>query len=242
MIKKYTAFCIFDLMDQNKRERAQHFFLILAGIFIAALVTSNLIFQKFFHWEIGSIYTFEISVGIIPYPVTFLVTDIISELYGRKKANQVVVTGLFASLFTLLIVVVAEYVKATEWSPIDDTIFNKVFGRTFIAVGASMAAYLAAQFIDVQLFHFWKRLTKGRHLWLRNNASTFTSQFVDTFTVLFLMCSFDVIEWHLFDRLLASGFLFKALVALSDTPFIYLAVWLFRKHFGLTGHGAEIRI
>ncbi len=227
-------------MDERKKIQANNFYLILSALFIASLVTSNLIFQKFFQWNAFGLYMFEISVGIIPYPITFLVTDIISELYGKKKANRVVMAGLFASIFTLLIVLVADISKATDWSPVSDSQFHHIFGVTFIGVGASMAAYLAAQFIDVQLFHFWKKLTKGKHLWLRNNASTFTSQFIDTFTVLFLLCSFDIIEWQYFWGLLLSGFLFKVMVALIDTPIIYFIAWRFRKYFGLKEIGAEI--
>ncbi len=212
---------------------AQRIYLILAALFIASLVVSNLIFQKFFYWDFFGFYTFEISVGILPYPITFLITDIISEVYGKRKANQVVTAGIFASFFSMLIVYVAGEVPATDWSPINDSLFNKVFGATAIAVLASMMAYLFAQYIDIQIFHFWKRLTKGKHLWLRNNFSTFLSQFIDTFTVLFLLCSFGKIEWDLFATLLLSGFLFKVLIAALDTPFLYLAVYAFRKRFGL---------
>ncbi len=202
-------------------------------MFICSLVVSNLIFQKFFYWDFFGLYTFEISVGILPYPITFLITDIISEVYGKKKANQVVTTGIFASFFSLIIVYVSDAVPATAWSPIDDPLFSKVFGATAIAVFASMMAYLFAQYVDIQIFHFWKRVTKGKHLWLRNNFSTFTSQFIDTLTVLFLLCSFGKIEWELFGGLLLGGFLFKVLIAALDTPFLYLAVYLLRKRFGL---------
>lgn len=212
---------------------AQRIYLILAALFIASLVVSNLIFQKFFYWDFLGIYTFEISVGILPYPITFLITDIISEVYGKRKANQVVTAGIFASFFSMLIVFVSGTVPATDWSPINDTLFNKVFGATAIAVLASMMAYLFAQYVDIQIFHFWKRLTKGKHLWLRNNFSTFLSQFIDTFTVLFLLCSFGKINWDLFIPLLISGFLFKVLIAALDTPFLYLAVYALRKRFGL---------
>jgi len=227
-------------MNKKKKIQAQNFYLILAGIFIASLVTSNLIFQKFFAWNPFGWYIFEISVGILPYPITFLVTDIISELYGRKKANRIVMVGLFASIFTLAVVMIADLTAATNWSPVDDKQFHHVFGVTYIGVGASMAAYLTAQFIDVQLFHFWKRLTRGRHLWLRNNASTFTSQFIDTLTVLLLLCFFEIIEWKYFWVLLANGFLFKVIVAFLDTPIIYLISWRFRKYFDLKGDGAEL--
>jgi len=227
-------------MNKDKRQKAETLYLILGSLFITSLVTSNLIFQKFFTWSPFGIYTFELSVGIIAYPITFLVTDIISEVYGRKRANRLVKAGVFASAFALLIIVVSTHATATEWSPINDSTFKHVFGFTFVAVGASLAAYLLAQFLDVQIFHFWKRITKGKHLWLRNNFSTFASQLVDTATVLVLLCSFGVIEWELFGILLLNGYVFKVMFALLDTPIIYAAVYFIRKHFGLKGDGAEI--
>ena len=111
--------------------------------------------------------------------------------------------------------------------------FNQVFGLTGIAVAASMLAYLLAQFIDVKLYHFWKTLTRGKHLWLRNNASTVCSQLVDTATVLLLLCTAGAIDWNKFGILLLNGFLFKVLVALFDTPILYLLVWRARKVFKL---------
>ena len=214
-------------------KEAYRMYMILATLFISSLVVSNLIFQKFFFWDFFGIYTFEISVGILPYPITFLITDIISEVFGKKKANQIVTAGIFASLFSLLIVSVSAAVPATQWSPITDAIFDQVFGATVIAVFASMLAYLFAQYIDIQIFHFWKRITKGKHLWLRNNFSTFSSQFIDTATVLLLLCSTGIISWDRFGALLLNGFLFKILIAALDTPLLYLFVYLIRKRFGL---------
>ena len=206
----------------NFKER---FYLILAGIFIASLVSCNLIFQKFFTWSPFGIYTFEISVGILPYPITFLETDLISELYGQKKADQVVISGLIASVFIMVVVLIANAVPSTPWSPVNDDLFQKVFGLQGFAVFASMVAYLSAQFIDVRIFHFWKKLTKGKHLWLRNNGSTVVSQFVDTAAVLVLLCATGAIEWERFLPLLENGFLFKVLVALIDTPIIYAVIY-----------------
>ncbi|WBX77196.1 queuosine precursor transporter [Tenacibaculum ovolyticum] len=220
-------------MTAQQNSQAQLIYLILAALFIASLVTSNLIFQKFFYWEPFNLYRFEISVGILPYPITFLITDILSEVYGKKKANQVVIAGIFASFFSMLIILIADYVPALNSSPIDNTTFSKVFGLSPLAVLASMLAYLFAQFIDIRIFHFWKHLTKGKHLWLRNNFSTFFSQFIDTFTVLFLLCSFKILPWNIFTGLLISGFLFKIIVAAFDTPILYLIVFLFRKKFNL---------
>jgi hypothetical protein len=144
-----------------------------------------------------------------------------------------VVTGIFASVFSLLIILVADSVPAIENSPVNDALFTKVFGQSVIAVFASMTAYLFAQFIDIQIYHFWKRLTKGKHLWLRNNFSTWFSQLIDTFSILTLLCSFGVLPWESFKGLLISGFLFKVMVAALDTPFLYLGVYLFKKRFKL---------
>lgn len=199
-------------------------YIILGGIFIASLITANLIFQKFFTWTPFGIYTFELSVGILPYPVTFLVTDLISELYGKKKADQIVISGLVASLFVMVVVLVANAMPQTAWSPVNSETFNKVFGLFGPAVFASMIAYLTAQFIDIRIFHFWKKLTKGKHLWLRNNGSTIVSQFVDTVAVLLLLCITGVVEWSRFPGLLENGFIFKVMVALLDTPLFYLSV------------------
>ncbi|WP_299005995.1 queuosine precursor transporter [uncultured Tenacibaculum sp.] len=220
-------------MTVQQKSQAQLIYLVLASLFIASLVTSNLIFQKFFYWEPFNLFRFEVSVGILPYPITFLITDILSEIYGKKKANQVVVAGIFASFFSMLIILVADYAPAIDNSPIGNETFTKVFGLSPLAVLASMLAYLAAQFIDIRIFHFWKRLTKGKHLWLRNNFSTFLSQFIDTFTVLFLLSSFKILPWSIFGSLLLSGFLFKVIIAAVDTPVLYVIVYCFRKKFGL---------
>jgi len=228
-------------MNQKQKSEAFTIYLILASMFIAALVASNLIFQKFFYWNPFGWFRFELSVGILPYPITFLITDIISEIYGRKKANQVVIAGIFASFFSMGIILLANYTPAIESSPINNEIFTKVFGLSPIAVLASMLAYLFAQFIDIRIFHFWKRKTKGKHLWLRNNFSTFSSQFIDTLTVITLLCSFGVLPWSLFSTLLISGFLFKVMIAILDTPILYLIVYLFRNRFSLKV-GEEIQL
>lgn len=220
-------------MTARQKNQAQLIYLVLAALFIASLVTSNLIFQKFFYWEPFNLFRFEVSVGILPYPITFLITDILSEIYGKKKANQVVIAGIFASFFSMLIILMANYTPAIDNSPIDNGTFTKVFGLSPLAVLASMLAYLAAQFIDIRIFHFWKNLTKGKHLWLRNNFSTFLSQFIDTFTVLFLLSSFKILPWNIFGSLLLSGFLFKVIIAALDTPILYIVVYWFRRKFGL---------
>lgn len=233
-------------MTSQKRELAKNIYLLLASLFITSLVVSNLIFQKFFYWypldiKLLGNSLFELSVGILPYPITFLITDLISEIYGKKRANQVVITGIFASFFSMGILLIANEVPAIENSPIDDETFNQVFALSPIAALASMIAYLLAQFVDIRIYHFWKNLTQGKMLWLRNNFSTFSSQLIDTSLVVGLLSVFGVLEWKLFWGLVISGFLFKIIIAALDTPLLYLFVGIFRKTFDLK-HTDEIEI
>tara|TARA_B100001123_G_scaffold443781_1_gene590698 strand:+ start:411 stop:1142 length:732 start_codon:yes stop_codon:yes gene_type:complete len=235
-------------MESKSKNGEFQLFIILSAIFIASLVSCNLIFQKFFSiniWVpfIGD-YTFEQSVGLLAYPITFLVTDIISEIYGQKRANQVVTSGLIASIFMLLLVSVSDSIQSAvfgtgnifAFNPStgkEENIFHIVFGLSSAAVFASMVAYLFAQFIDVRLFHFWKNLTKGKHLWLRNNASTLLSQCVDTLLVLFLLCYFNVIPWEKFTAYFINGFLFKVFFAAFDTPIFYVLSYYLKRKFNL---------
>ena len=226
-------------MTLKDKKAAFRIYLYLGALFITSLVVSNLIFQKFVFWKpFGDVTVFgaplfELSVGILPYPITFLITDSISEIFGKKKANQVVTAGIFASFFSMLIIWVSNVAPAIPSSPIGDETFTKVFGLSPLGVLASMLAYLSAQYIDISIYHFWKNLTKGRYLWLRNNFSTFTSQLVDTLTVVGLLCIFGVLPWDKFYGLVISGFLFKVFIALIDTPFLYLIVYLLRRRFNL---------
>ena len=225
---------------------ARKLYLYLAALFITSLVVSNLIFQKFFYWypfdwEILGFRLFELSVGILPYPITFLITDIISEIFGKKSANQVVIAGIFASFFSIGILLVAGKVPAIETSPVNDATFQKVFAMSPLAVLASMIAYLSAQFVDIRIYHFWKNLTKGKHLWLRNNFSTFVSQIIDSTTVILLLCAFELLPWDIFWGLVISSVIFKILVAALDTPFLYLFVGIIRRQFKLN-IGEEIQL
>jgi uncharacterized integral membrane protein (TIGR00697 family) len=211
-------------------------YLLLAAVFIAALVSCNLIFQKFFEVAVplpgGGYYAFRQSVGLLAYPVTFLVTDVLSEAYGRRRTNRVVGAGFVASVFTLALVEVADAMPSADFG-IGSGAFGRVFGASKISVFGSMTAYLVAQYLDVRLFHWWRRLTRGRHLWLRNNASTFGSQFVDSVVILVLFATFGAagIQWSQVPELLLNALVFKWLFALCDTPFIYLAVIALRRRF-----------
>ena len=225
-------------MNASDKVFAEKIYLFLSALFITSLVVSNIIFQKFFYWypfdfSLFGQSLFEISVGLLPYPLTFLITDLISEIYGKRRASIVVVIGIFASFFSAGILLLGNALPAVDYSPINDSVYEKVFSLSPIAALASMIAYLMAQFIDIRIYHFWKKLTKGKMLWLRNNFSTFTSQFIDSLTVVGLLCTFNVLSWDSFLGLSTASFIFKIMIAIVDTPFLYISVHLFRKRFSL---------
>jgi len=213
--------------------------LLLAALFITALVTCNLIANKFIAIDLG-FKTFVISAGVLPYPLTFLITDILSEIYGRKRTNEVVFAGFFASVLVLFILWLGHQFPAIENSPVNDDQYATVFQNSWRVISASMIAYLAAQLVDVRIFHFWKNRTKGKHLWLRNNFSTLFSQAVDT-TLVVSVIFIGIAPVGDIGQMIWDGWTFKVLCALLDTVLIYIAVGWFKKKFRLS-HGQEIEL
>ncbi len=215
----------------EKREKAVWFYMILLAMFLTSLIVCNIITAKFVSIDLG-FKEFVLPAGILVYPITFLVTDILSEIYGRKRANLAVTVGFVASIFTMLILYLGKVAPAIDSSIVSDEVYNMVFGNSARAILASMIAYLIAQYIDVRVYHFWKDLTKGKHLWLRNNASTIFSQFIDSFLVIMVLF-YGVEEFNTLMIWVLNAWLFKLLCALVDTPFIYLIVFGLRKYFKL---------
>ena len=227
---------------QAKREGV---FLILAGLFLGSMAMLNILgVSRFLDLGInlfGREIPMPLAIGVLPYPLTFLCTDFISELYGRRRANSVVMVGLLVNLWLAFILWVGGLLPGFD-QPVPDIagrlpVFFEIRTLTLGAIGASMVAYLAAQLCDVQLFHFWKRLTNGRHLWLRNNGSTLVSQFVDSFAVItithFYAGAIPVDEnleiWPQLWVFIATGYVFKFASAVLDTvPFYFGVRWLAR--------------
>lgn len=229
------------------QERRAIAFLVLAGLFLGTLGMLNILgisrFVKIFTWNDFAV---TVAVGALPYPLTFLCTDLISELYGRNRANQVVWVGLLLNLWVIFIVWLGGVLPGYEAvDPATGEIIRDAAGRlpvyfeirnlTFGTVTASMVAYLTAQFVDVQLFHFWKELTQGKYLWLRNNGSTLLSQLVDTTAVVLITHFFagalpiDPTQalWPQLVLFVGYGYGFKLVAALLDTgPFYLLVYWL----------------
>ena len=212
-------------------------YLVLAALFTAALVVCNLLSNKFIEIDLG-FKVFVVSAGILPYPLTFLMTDILSEFYGKKKTDYVVYTGFVVLLFVLLSIYLAGLFPAIAGSPMGDAAFGEVFSNSTRIILASMVDDLVAQLVDVRLFHFWKWVTKGKHLWVRNNGSTMISQLVDTVLVVGIIF-YDREEPSVVLQYILDGWLFKVVMAALDTPFMYAASWWFRKRFDLS-EGEEL--
>lgn len=205
-------------------------YLLLAGLFLGALVVTNLIANKFLTVDLG-FKVFVLSAGALPYPVTFLVTDLLSEIYGRRRTNRVVWTGFAVSLFVLFALWLGSLFPAIPEAPVDDATYDIVFKNAWRVITASMIAYLVAQLFDVRLFHFWRDLTGGKHLWLRNNASTILSQLVDSVLVVLVLFA-GAQPWSWMYATILDLWLFKVLVALLDTPFFYLGTWWLTRWTG----------
>jgi len=235
-------------------------FLVLAGLFLGSMSLLNVLgLSRFIN--LGRIGPFPIvaTMGVLPYPVTFLCTDVISEIWGERPASRLVWVGLLVNIWILLIVWLGgllpgfEQMDPTTGLPAVDAagrqpLFFELRRLTMGTVTASMAAYLTAQFTDVKLFHFWKRLTRGRYLWLRNNGSTMVSQLVDTSAVVLIThLSSDVLPLDSTQPILPqlaglilTGYTFKFLCALGDTlPCYWLVGWL-RHHLAIPGQGQEL--
>ncbi len=218
-------------LSKKSNSEALALYMVLAGLFVAALITCNLIANKFITINLG-FKVFTISAGVLPYPVTFLITDMLSEIYGRKKTNLVVFVGFLASLFVLLILYVGHLFPAIESSPVLNEVYDQVFANSWRIILASMTAYLVAQLLDIRIFHFWKNLTKGEHLWLRNNGSTIVSQLLDT-TLVVSVLFVGVLPFNKILEYIIDGWLFKIICALFDTPLFYLCTHTVRKRFNL---------
>ena len=244
-----------DMNGAELTERRERVFMILAGFFICSMTLLNVVgITRFI--QLGPL---ALAVGVLPYPLTFLCTDLISELYGRSRANFLVAIGFVLNFFILACMYVGNLIPAVPvdkqppWQVIQLSekislpngdivsgsveLFGLVYACTSGAVFASMMAYIAAQFCDVQIFHFLKRLTHGKHLWLRNNCSTLISQLVDsvmvisvTFGAVFLAGNMSLETLVI---LMGSNYLFKMASALLDTAPFYALTHFLKKYLHL---------
>jgi queuosine precursor transporter len=203
-------------------------YILLCSVFCTVVVTGNLIFQKFIYLNFFG-YIFELSVGVLLYPITFLISDLITEFYGVVYAKLMIRSAVVCSLIVLGLIILSDWFSATSWSLVDDSTFSKVFNVYGIGSFASIVANYFAQAMDVNIYSYLKKLTSGKHLWLRNNVSTFIGQFVDTIIVISILSFYGIIPFSQFITVMVGSLSFKLLAALLDTPFCYLGYYLINK-------------
>lgn len=236
------------------KRRREAVFIVLSGLFLGSLAMLNILgISRLIDlsFNIGNTtIPFKIFIGVLAYPITFLCTDFISELYGRRRANTVVWVGLILNFWVLFLLWLGSVLPPnahvnpeTGLPPIDanDWVYFKIKILTFGATAASMIAYLTAQFVDVSVFHFLKKLTKGKMLWLRNNGSTFTSQMVDSIAVVSITYLYaknivipeDQTTSKYLIMLILSNYTFKIVAAAVDTLPFYVGVRFLTKYLNI---------
>lgn len=196
----------------------------LCVLFSATIVMGNLIYQKFVSLPLLSFHTFELSVGAILYPLTFLITDLITEFYGKDKASFCVKLGIAINIFVAITIACMDYLEATSWSKIDNILFHKVFGFFSVSFLGSIIACYIAQKVDIVLYLWIKKITKNKWLWVRSNGSTIVSLFIDTFIVISFMTIFQVLPQDRMFPLILNSYSFKLFFAIFSTPLFYIAV------------------
>ena len=220
--------------------RPQKLFVVCAAVFLTALVVAEATASKFFTamdlsfpirilgQEFNSVI---MTAGVIAFPITFIVTDLMNEYFGKKGIQFVMLVGMVMIIFEFALLQIAMAVPTSEISPVPDEAFNTVFGASGRVIFGSLVAYLIGQLADITLFHWLRGLTKGKHLWLRATGSTFGSQFLDTFIVLMVafagQLSFqEIVAITLFN------YSYKFIIAIAITPVIYAAHWMMDRYLG----------
>ena len=203
----------------------QKLFVVLAAIFTTCLVVGDIIGGKLIQTALFG-QTITLTVGMIPFPVTFLLTDLLNEFYGKRAARFVTWVGFSMALLAYAFIYIAaaipraEMARSPSWNGVTDDAFNNVFMGSMRMIIASLTAYLVAQFTDIGVFHMLRRLTRGRLLWLRATGSTVISQAIDTVTIS-LVAWYGLMSASDIANIMVSSYGLKFLIAVGLTPVIY---------------------
>jgi uncharacterized integral membrane protein (TIGR00697 family) len=226
----------------------QKLFIVLAGVFTTCLIVGDIIGGKLIETDLFGFH-FVTTVGMIPFPVTFLLTDVLNEFYGKRAARFVTLIGFGMAVLSFTFIVIggaipiAEMARDPSWKGVTESAFANVFLGSQRMIVASLTAYLISQFVDIGVFHLLKRVTHSRFLWLRATGSTAVSQMIDTITINLVawsgLMSFDQIV-----NIMISGYGLKLFIAVALTPFIYLCHALVQQGLGIKpmelGEGGEV--
>jgi uncharacterized integral membrane protein (TIGR00697 family) len=206
-------------------DRKQRFFVWLTAIFVAALITGDFIGGKFF--VLGDR---AFSSGIIPFPLTFVITDLVNEFYGKHGARRLTFVGLGAAIFVWAVITLALALPTSPQSPIPDAVFSSAFGTSSRLYLASLTAYTIGQMLDISVFHVLRKLTGHRLIWLRTTGSTVLSQVIDSLTVSFVFLVGTRPMSFIVENA-ANNYVGKLVMAVLLTPLIYLGHGLFKRYF-----------
>jgi queuosine precursor transporter len=224
-------------------EKRQWLFVFLAGMFITSAVTAELISNKLIEipFELSlfgsDIGPFTTIVGVLPWPIVFLLTDLLNEFYGKKAVRRLswITAILIAYCFLIVSVAMQLPAKEIEGSTLaTDQEFTKVFGQAQMVIVGSIAAFLFSQLVDVLVFHWLKARTGNRFIWLRSTGSTIFSQLIDTYIVLYIGFVLPGnLSWDSFMEIAPTNYFLKILIALSLTPLIYAGHYAVRRYLDL---------
>jgi queuosine precursor transporter len=232
--------CESTIEDSSQMEFDRRFklFLVLAAVFVTCLLVGDIMGGKLVETTLFGL-PFTVTVGMIPFPVTFLLTDLLNEFYGKRAARLVTWIGLgMAALAYLLIFVaaavpIADMTRATDWQGVTQDSFTRVFVGSQRMIAASLTAYVVAQFVDISVFHVLRRMTGERHLWLRATGSTAVSQLIDT-VVINCVAWGGILSFSKILTIIGSAYTLKIFIALGLTPLIYAGHAFIERVFNLT--------
>jgi uncharacterized integral membrane protein (TIGR00697 family) len=192
-------------------------FVVLCAVFVACLLLGDVIGGKTTSTPLGAI-----SVGIIPFPVTFLLTDVVNDFYGRRGARFITLLGFGMAVLAFVLLQLTTLLPADASTYYTQAEYSKIFGGSSQLFVASMVAYLIGQFLDISVFQFWKALTESKHLWLRATGSTILSQVVDTVTINVIFGKVTAKwDWDFIAAKILREYGIKLVVAILLTPAIY---------------------
>ena len=220
--------------------RPQKLYVVCAAVFITALVIAEATASKFFTafalpapiTILGVEFTSVVmTAGVIAFPITFIVTDLLNEYYGKAGIRFVTFVGMAMIVFEFALLQAAMAVPTASISPVPAEAFDLVFGATGRIIFGSLVAYVVGQLADITLFHWLRKLTHGRHLWLRATGSTFGSQFLDTAIVLSVAFAGQLALGEI-AAITLFNYGYKLVIAIVITPLIYAAHWVMDRYLG----------
>lgn len=232
--------------------RRQLVYFVLAGFFLTNAILGELTGGKLFDvrgFQLGglSVPSVVLSIGVIPWPVVFITTDLVNEYFGKPGVRKLTFLAMGMICFAFLVLFTEIQVKASPHSPVSDEMFRGVFGQSQWIIVGSLVAFMLSQFLDVTIFHVFKHMTGHRMLWLRSTGSTVFSQLIDTFVVLFIgfrlpailrVSGYDL-SWDTYWLVAIGNYSYKLAIALAVTPIIYLVHGMIDRYLAKDVHADE---